>query len=338
MKDRIKQPLIFLFKYLIGFLLLLYILSRIDRGQMLESFTYLGLDVILLMLIFAVINLGTQFYRWKYLIKRHSSHYNAGDLIPSFFAGFAFRMMIPGGHAEISKVFLLPGKKSGKVMAFGIEKFFQTYIKLILVLIALPLIFPRYLMWFWTLAVLGILAYFALPYLMRLSFLSRFHERQNNHHRIFLMTLLYSLAIFMSLMLQYHLLLNDIHQIKFFHTALAVILIWGSGLIPISVSGLGVRENFAAIFLSKYGIPPYAAVGVALFIFVVNAIVPAVIGVFYIYKRSKDLSEAKGFFHKIRALIYERNKMAKASEELIEEVKQDDGLTDKMENVADKKE
>ena len=191
MKDFIKKRLSFLFKYIIGIVLLVWILSRVDRAQMIDAISSIHFLVLISLLVFAVVNVGVQFLRWKYLVESHSDHYNKKDLLPSFFAGFALRLMIPGGHAEITKVFLLPGKKRGKVVAFGIEKFFQTYIKLILVLITIPLVFPKYRLVLWIAAGIAMASYFFLPMVFRHSLMKKLQDKTVNYHRLFVFTLLY---------------------------------------------------------------------------------------------------------------------------------------------------
>ena len=308
MKEFIKKRVSFLFKYIIGFILLFWILSRVDRVQMIDAISNIHFLVLISLLALAIVNLGIQFLRWKYLVESHSDHYDKKDLIPSFFAGFAFRLMIPGGHAEITKVFLLPGKKRGKVVAFGIEKYFQTYIKLILVLITIPLVFPEYRLVLWIAATIILGSYFFLPLIFRHSLMKKLQEKTVNYHKIFIMTLLYSIAIFCLLIYQYYVLLNDFNAIDFIDTSISVIFIWGSGLLPISVSGLGVRENLAAFFLAKYGVPPYAAVGASLFIFFINAIIPALIGLYFIIKRRHDLRDAEGTIKSVTKTIYQAGK------------------------------
>jgi len=308
MKEQIKNKLLFVFKYLIGLILLGWILARVDRTQMILTLTNISLPVLGAILSVAVLNLLSQFLRWRFLVDNHSNHYNKKDLIPSFFAGFAFRLIIPGGHAEITKVFLLPGRKRGKVVAFGIEKFFQTYIKFILILIALPPVFPEYQISLWSLAGIGIVAYFFFPLIFRLSIMKQFQEKKINYNLIFIRTLLYSLAIFGCLILQYFILLNEFHNIGIWGTVLTVIFIWGAGLLPISVSGLGVRENLAVFFLARFGIPDYVAVGTALFIFFINSIIPAIIGLIYNIRRRKDLHDAKGTIKTVTKSIFESGK------------------------------
>jgi uncharacterized membrane protein YbhN (UPF0104 family) len=250
------------------------------------------------------INLFSQFARWKYLVESNSSSFDNHDLIPSFFAGFAFRLMIPGGHAEITKIFLLPGKKNGKVFAFGIEKFFQTFIKLILVLIALPFVFPGLTLYMWGAALLVLAGYFLLPLLLKRSFFSRMHEKEVDYPKIFLRTLVFSIAVFICLSFQYYLLLNEIHHIDLISTALVVIFIWSAGLLPISVSGLGVRENLAVFFLAQYSIPGYTAVGLSLLVFFLNSIVPALIGVYFIMVKRHHLKDAKGVFRSVSSYFH----------------------------------
>ncbi len=296
MRERLKQRILFALKYLVGFLLLAWILAYIDREQMFATIMNLELSVIVFVIVLAVLSLTAQFYRWKYLVESNSIHFRAVDLIPSFFAGFAFRMMLPGGHAEITKIFLLPGKKGGKVVAFGIEKFFQTYIKIFMVSLAFPLMFPKYRFVLWGLSGLLLLVYFFLPLMMQRAFLKKYQEREVNYHSLFFRTLIFSIAIFGGLILQYYYLLNSVHDIGFYETSLSVIFIWGAGLLPISVSGLGVREALSVFFFGKFGIPGSSAVGLSLFLFFINAILPALAGVYYIIKRRNDLRDAGGIF------------------------------------------
>lgn len=311
MKEMIKNRLLFVLKYIIGLSLLGWIIWRFDFGQIIKSISGIHFITLVLVLMMTVLNLTIQFRRWRFLIGRHSADYSEKDLLPAFFAGFALRLMIPGGHAEITKIFMLPGKKSGKVVAFTLEKYFETYFKFMLILIALPLVFAEYKTVLWPLAVLGIVFYFFLPRLLSLSFFERFHEKDLNYRQIFFFTLLFSISIFISLIIQYYILLNDSAAIGIEQTALVVVFIWGAGLIPISISGLGVRENLAAYFLAFYGIAAETAVAAAFFIFVTNIILPALIGALFIYKKRKTLGTAGKEIKQVTKNIYQQYKNKK---------------------------
>ena len=283
---------VFILKYFIGIFLLGWILWHVDRRRLVETILSIDLKTISLVLIFSVSVITLQYQRWKFLVKANSVNYNPKDLLPAFFAGFAFRLMLPGGHAEITKVFLMPGKKSGKVLAFGLEKFLETYFKFLLVIAAVPYLFTSY-QGLWYLTAAGVIALFFLPYLLRSRLVQRFHEKETEHNKTVTLTLLYSMAVFLGLSTEYYVLLNGSYTISFFNTMIAVIFIWGAGLIPISVSGVGVRENVAVFLLARYAIPDSAAVGFSLLIFFLNTIIPAIIGAIFIYRKRDHLNDVK---------------------------------------------
>jgi len=272
------------------------------------TFLNLTFSDILIVLIVAFINLVIQFRLWKFLVESHSQHFDFKDLLPSFFAGFSFRLIIPGGHAEVTKVFLLRGKKRGKVIAFGIEKFFQTFLKVVLVLLTIPLVFPEYQIVLNSIAALIILGFLLLPFVLKKERFSKYQEKDVSYVRIFLLSLAHAIPIFLCIALQYFYLLSLSHEISFFQVMIVTVFVWGSGVIPISVSGLGVRENLAAFFLGQFSVSGASAVAVSLFVFFINAIIPAVIGVFVIMKRRHDLKDAGTEIRKITKSVYEKSK------------------------------
>ena len=295
--------LVFILKYFVGLILLAWILWRVDKRQLLETITTLDIQTIGATIFFSVSIIALQYYRWKFLIKANSINFNQKDILPAFFAGFAFRLMLPGGHAEITKVFLMPGKKSGKVIAFGLEKFLETYFKFLLVIAAIPYLFTSYKV-LWYLSIAGVIALFFLPYLLRSKLIRRFHEKEAEHNKIVTLTLLYSAIVFIALSTEYYVLLSGNHSISYFDTMITVIFIWGAGLIPISISGVGVRENIAVLLLARFGIPDSTAVGFSLLIFFINTIIPALIGTVFIYKKRTHLKDVK---HEIKK-AYHKNK------------------------------
>jgi len=299
MKQTIKNKLVYLLKFSIGVALIIWILSKIDQDKLVDYF--LSVDILswLLILFFSTIAVTIQFLRWRYLVTTNSASFKSKDIIPSFFAGYAFRLMIPGGHAEISKIFLLPGKKRGKAVAVGMEKFFQTYIKLILVLGALTFSFPEYNLIFYPSILVLLLLLIFLP---KLKWLRMLQEKEVNNLLVFGNTLIYSIFIYFIMVIQYFILLNLVNSISISETMHTVIYLWGSGIVPISISGLGVREGLAVYFLKWYGINPAHAVATSLFLFFLNTIIPALIGVFFIYKKRQHLKDMKDTVKSTRSL------------------------------------
>ena len=67
MPDKIKDKLIFTLKYIVGILLLVWILSRVDQESLLNTFLGLEFINIILLLIIAATNLTLQFRLWALL-------------------------------------------------------------------------------------------------------------------------------------------------------------------------------------------------------------------------------------------------------------------------------
>jgi hypothetical protein len=233
------------------------------------------------------------------MIANYSDNYNSTDLIPSFFAGFTFRLLIPGGHAELSKVLLLPGQKRGKVIAFGMERIFQTIIKILLAVWLLTIHFPQYVLVYIAVSLLVIGGYFVIP---RFSLIKNLHEKPVHYHAVFLWSIIFSAGVYLVMFTQYYLLLNDAFSISVWATAYTVVYIWSAGVIPISISGLGVREGLAVYFFSLYSVPAAYAVATSLFLFALNAILPALIGVVYIYKKRAHLKDVRHSIESTRDL------------------------------------
>ncbi len=300
MESRIKQKIIYAAQICIGLALVIWILKQVDREQFIEYFKSLSLISLVIIPALSCIGLYIQFRRWKYLVERYSKHFNLRDLLPSFFAGFTFRLLIPGGHAEFSKIFLLPGKKRGKVLAFGMEKFAQALIKILALLIVLPLTFPDYKVYSIFVFLLIIIGYFLFP---RIPILKNLQEKDVNYHRVIGMNLVFALGIFIIMGLQYYLLLNQVDSVSLLATYHTSVYLWSAGLVPISVSGLGVREGFAVYFFNFYGVSAAHAVATSLFIFTVNTIFPALVGAYYIYRNRAYFGELKDSIKSTREII-----------------------------------
>jgi hypothetical protein len=300
MQNVVKQRIVYFFQIGIGISLVIWILSQVQQDKFFDYFANISSLKLMIILSTSAAGLFIQFWRWRYLVEQYSMSYQLPDILPSFFAGFAFRLLIPGGHAEFSKIFMLPGKKSGKVLAFGMEKIFQTLIKVLALLIVIPMTFPDYQL----ICLVGILVltgiYIFLP---RLKIFTYMQEKSANYHRVFLMNLFFSVLVFLIMAGQYYILLNQVQHLSIGATLQSVVYLWSAGMVPISVSGLGVREGLAVYFLQQYGVLPAYAVATSLFLFTINTILPALIGVYYIYIKRSCFGEIKDSIKSTREII-----------------------------------
>lgn len=290
MDSLIKKRILYVAKLVVGIGLVVWIMSLIDLGVFLGYFQELSPGTVLLVSLISVFSLYVQYWRWKYLLHCNSDDVSKADLVSSFFAGFSLRLILPGGHAEISKIILLRGKKKGKLFAFGFEKVSQTLIKLFLVLMVLPLIFPALTPYCIVLLTALLLAVFIIP---RLRLYRRFQEKQSSYYSMLAWNVVFSLLVFVLMATQYYILLNRVSPIGIWPVTHISIYLWGSGIIPISISGLGVREGLSVYFFNDYGILPAQAVATSLFVFALGSIGPALIGIYYLAKQRDRFGEMK---------------------------------------------
>jgi len=300
MKAILKQRLIYFLQISVGITLVSWIILQVDREKFVDYFSSLSLLNLLMILLLGALSLVLQFHRWRYLIDQYSVDFERKDLLPSFLAGFSFRLIIPGGPAEFSKIFIMSGRKRGKAMAFAMERVFLTFIKVAAILIVLPLTFHAYIVYYVIIFMATLIIYFLLP---RIPLLKELREKDNNYHYVFIVNALFSLGILLIMSLQYYILLNQVAPISFPATLHTTVYLWSAGIVPISISGLGVREGLAVYFFRYYGVAPAYAVATSLFLFTINAIVPALAGVFYIYKYRSQFREIKSSLASSREII-----------------------------------
>ena len=95
--------------------------------------------------------------------------------------------------------------------------------------------------------------------------------------------------------LQYFILLQHFMNISlsFFKVSFNISLTLIANTIPITFSGLGLREKFSALLLPQIGIPIETAVGASLIIFFLNAVIPALPGLIFIINYNKKPSKNK---------------------------------------------
>jgi len=268
--------------------LMVWIILQVDPAVMIQFYPKVSPVAWLLIVLAALGNITVQFWRWRLLIREYSTDFHPGDILPSFLAGFTFRLILPGGHAEITKIFLLPGRKRGKIVAFGLERFFQTFIKLMLIAGALGMLFPAHRLLAGMVAAGMLIVYFLTPVL---PFWKKIEEKPTNGQWTFLVNLGYSLLMFMFMGIQYYLIFWKLYPVRWDFTLATVAFLWGSGLVPITISGMGVREWMASYLFPLQGIPAGEGVAAALVIFFLNSILPALVGIYFIHRHRHHLKD-----------------------------------------------
>ena len=105
----------------------------------------------------------------------------------------------------------------------------------------------------------------------------RFRLLRQLPRRLIVLNAGFACACFGLMSLQFYLLLSSLQPVGWqVGLTLPIILVVSS--LPISIMGLGLREGTAALLLSRYGVPMESAVAAAFSLFVINALLPGLVG------------------------------------------------------------
>ena len=312
----IKTRVYFTLKLLVAISLLVYLFYFVELGNIVS--TFLSSNVLLLAFSAALLvpNLYLQYWKWKITCDKLIGETSRSKIILSLFYGFPAAVFTPARAGEyfgrglafkdyrISEIIvatvadklftILVTSVIGSIgTILFINRYYQSsiYISLplmiaffVLAAIAITFIFPDK-EWFYK---------FFSP-LLKFKLFSKIGERLlilKNLDRDFAFKMIsISTLFFFCYLLQFVILLaafaNHIELGKFFLEE-EVILFAKTILSPISLSELGVREGASIFFLTQMGETSSTALNASLSLFVINIIVPALVGLFLLFVKNDD--------------------------------------------------
>ncbi len=287
-----SKTIIFVLKIIITALILYFIFKKIQFDQLIADFLTIKLWVILLIIITTIIKLFIQAYNWGKYLKMNSDYTpKKYEVLKSYFVGLALRFVGPGGIGVVGKIYFVNNKKKATLASIGVERIFLTWKNIFFAAFAAIFFFTNINM---IIKVAVLIAVIFLPFIIYLfSFLTKNENIQSyslNYLKKTPEIMLAQIIFVFITFYQYFILLRNFVDISFFKIMISVPLIHISHIIPLSFNGFGLRETFAIEVFSKYGISPELAVTATFLIFFFNSVVPAIIGVYYIFriKHSKE--------------------------------------------------
>lgn len=259
-------------------------------SMFLTNIKQLSFLTVSLLVITAILKHITQGVNWYYALSINKNYKpNLHEIIKTYLIGLSLGFVLPGGHATYGKMYFIENSKKATFVSVLIEKFFQTWGNLFYASFAVIYFFNEIDLWI----------RLSIPFLVTLSpllllgiiyFIPKFRIHLPILKKVFPKIIISQMIYIPLTVVQYWLILISFTDISFFQTCIATTLILSSNVIPITFSGLGLREFFAIKVLANYGITNTSAVTVALLIFFINMLVPALIGVFYIFRHKKNVS------------------------------------------------
>lgn len=290
-----NKRLLYFLKFFVSLSILYFIFRKIDFKQFYCNFFNINLITILILLVTTIIKLVTQIFNWGIYLRLWPNYkFNLTEIIRTHFIGSALRFLLPGGHATLGKVFFVENKKSSTFISIGVEKFFQIWINLLAASIAACFYFQNlHIILKFSMVILMVF----LPFLVKLfsKIVKReivknfFYEYEKIIYRI-----IFSQIIFVLLtILQYYVVLNNFQTIELNKVMIGVPLVLFANVIPITISGLGLRESFSIKVFAGFAILTDVAVTTSLTIFIFNSVLPGLVGLYFIIKKPRT-EKARG--------------------------------------------
>jgi hypothetical protein len=275
-KQRIQKIFFYFLKVCISAILIWMAIRRVEPENLWGYAKSLPIHLLVLTVLGTIVNLFLQFVRFRFIIVECRHDISTLELVKVFFMGFAFRLTVPGGHGEAAKMLFIPGKTRNRVTAYMIEKVTISAVILFLFGPAVAYLFPQHT-GFLLFSLIPITGAVILYVLKEKKWIKKWELHGTRYKRIAAKTALLTLGIYMVFIFQYWILLR-LFSIDWFTVSAVCIIAMGAAALPISVSGLGIRENTTAWLLSDFGVPLAVGVGVPLMVFVLNVLFPALIG------------------------------------------------------------
>ncbi|MFH1978388.1 MAG: lysylphosphatidylglycerol synthase transmembrane domain-containing protein [Candidatus Aenigmatarchaeota archaeon] len=266
-----------------------------------------------------------RFLRWKYVLTASSVKVPFGQIMRIFMIGFFFGTITPSKIGNLVKFHYLKKYykiRTSRALSLSLaDRIFDILIIVAMSVIGVIFIFTSFsnvIMVAISIAVLLVAVFVVLNErifkkiarigISKLSFIKRllketkevdldsttenFYDpfRQIKKLKNFTPVLLFSILVWLSVGLQTTLILNAMgYNVGFVHATLFIAMGTLVGLVPITASGLGVREGVFALLLTTIGLPLNVGVLASLIAFLLGQLPPAIVGlgVYTIYKKKE---------------------------------------------------
>lgn len=311
-----KSWIIPVVKVLIASGIIYYLITSIQYDEIISALN--SADVVLIAITFglSIINIYLQFFKWKLTCKSVLSETRKSKILTSLFYGFSAGTITPVRIGEyFGRAIAFKDKPFVQVTAATlIDKFFPLMIVAFIGSISgiLFIHFHYNVSFYLTLAmfiVLFSLFYFLVIVIRNEKFwdgvlFTRLKNSRRFKHlllplqtfneldkKYFSRMIIVSLLFYLCFLLQYTLLVsafsNNSELLNYFWAG-NLMMFAKSVIPPISLGELGIREGASVFFLTKFGELSSVAFNASIFLFIINILLPALVGLILLAKRNND--------------------------------------------------
>ncbi len=315
MKDNTKKFFFILSKAILTVGLFVYLIYYISPNKIENTFRSAKPWVIILILILLAVNIWVQFVRWGFVSSKMLGNNNKKEIFSSLFHGFAWGIITPlrAGEFFARKIPMKNKSVFNVVTAAVVEKFFLMP-AVFLVGGIFALFFVTYHLaleqiWLISVWVLFLLASALVIFVLfnyrkakrvldkmvppkgkirdfytKLENLSGLRRSETGY------LLLLSVLLYFIYTLQFALSIFAFTNSTDFFTCywISNLVIFSKNFVPpVTLGEVGVRETITIYFAGKFGLQASAAFNGAVLIFLINILLPALIGLYFVLKEKQ---------------------------------------------------
>lgn len=290
----------------IGIILLIVLTQLVDAGAIWTAFLLASVPPLIMAAALLTCNLGFQILKWNYLLRLRIADVSWRQTITSFLFGMTLGLLSPGQLGEFGgRAWRWEGQSPHSVVGLTIiDRMQALFIIGIGGLSSTAWIFLPHTIPFLAAVVfpsLLLLLLFFNPRMIRKLLVAvgtgrlKFRWTQDflesldnlNTRQLFVMFFLTTL-FYLSTFLQLHFLVNAFYPTTFAESFLgfSAMMLYKTFL-PISLGDLGVREATSVFVFSLLDIPKAAVFNASLLLFVLNILLPAIIGLLFLPPSSR---------------------------------------------------
>jgi uncharacterized membrane protein YbhN (UPF0104 family) len=300
-------------KFAVTVALIIYLVTLLEPARMIEAWKDFRTGWFLLAVVAVIPNVGAQLGRWRVGVRRAHNTASMGDTLRSLMAGFAMGAVTPGRLGEMAQVMFLP-PHGGRKRALGVLAVLRVYMFAAALTLGL-------VMWALKPELMGIdprlgrtAAIGGLCLMVLVAIAGELLSRESLHRRISGMLSRFShaqetlsgvLVLRPTDRLQFAAwswLCSAIYltQLVWLMRAFGGSVVWFDGfaagamtiavvaLLPIALGNIGVREIAAIEIWQHLGISAPVAVNATLTMFMINVVLPGVIGMIWNARHQYD--------------------------------------------------
>lgn len=281
-----------------------FLYQGLDQKKLLGVLSNCRVGYLSMALLLLIPNLLLQYAKWHYLLSGLGKRISRLEILGSVFVGVAFGLT-PGRVGEVGKLFFIKNVNRMHLLGLAvIEKIYDLYPVIIFGLLSLPMLPDA----FFTALLINRIAAFLLAILVIMAVLllvfypgmiavllkyidiavlhrNRYYEQMISAFQSFkqaqsLVLFRYTVMLFLVYTSQFVLLSTSLDpgaDIYMYPAGWLSILL--KTLLPVSIGDIGIREGAAALIYPHFGFNKEAAVSAAMLLFIINLLLPALIGV-----------------------------------------------------------